>query len=425
MKSLAKSYRKIVALLAVTAMMLSTLSLMSLTVYAQDGVLVCNEAICVEPSGEDMTFTFVPEKSGAYVLYSYGNGDNDTYGDIWNADWEWLGGDDDSGGDFNFQIVGKFVAGETYYLTCNTYSGFGSFWIEVIESPVKNVEVEPLKVFVGTTGYMNYDYYEETDSWSEEYYYYCPEVMLSYTVTWNDGTTTACVNGESAEYNGQTYGFEVFTDQTYDNQWVLGGTYTATLEMMGMSTDFSVTIVESPIKSIEVKPTEIVVESNGYWGSDYDWMTDSWSDDYYCYSPEEVVEYTITWADGTTSTYYGSESVEYNGYYYEPYVTADQTYDTRWLLGNTYTATLEIMGVTVDFSVTIVENSGSDDEVSVMGDVDGDGVVDAFDATMVFYAINGVDYEVAPQMDMNGDGNVNLYDAARLFYFANDLVETL
>ncbi len=425
MRTIAKTYCKIVALLAVTALLLSVLPLMSLTALAQDGVIVCNEATFVEPNGEDMTFTFVPEKSGTYVLYSYGNGDHDVYGDIWDADGEWLGGDDDSGGEFNFQIVGNFVAGETYYLTCNTYSGFGSFWIEVIESPIKNVEVEPMEIIVSTTGYRNCDYYEDTDSWSEEYYYYFPDAMVSYTVTWNDGTTTTCVNGESAEYNGQVYGFEVITDQSYDNRWLLGGTYTATMELVGVSADFSVTIVESPIKNIEVKPTEIMVESNGFWGSDYDWMTDSWSDEYYCYSPEEVIEYTITWEDDTTSTYYGMESVEYNGNYYEPYVTTDQTYDTRWLLDNTYTATLEVMGVSVEFQVSIIENTGSDIEVTTKGDADGNGVVDGFDAMVVFYAINGVGYETTPQMDINGDGNVNLYDAARLFYFVNDLVGVL
>ncbi len=354
MMTMKKTYRKIVALLAVTALLLSVLPLMSLTAFAMEGTLVLDEGIYVEADGEDKTFTFVPEESGVYVFYSYDN-DGDTYGDVFDADEEWVNGDDDGGVDMNFMIVCRLLAGETYSLTCNTYGGTGTYWIAVMQSPVKSVEVEPVEIIVGTNGYMNFDYDVSTDSWSDEYYYYSPENLVEYTVTWNDGTTTTCYNGEEAEYDGKFYAFEITTDQTYDNQWVLGGAYTATMEMAGISADFPVTITKSPVQSIDVAPAEIIVGTNGYWASDYIWVTDSWTEDYYYYYPENALEYTITLDDGETLNGCGSESVSYDGVEYDPEVTYEQTYDTRWLPGNTYTATLEVMGASVDFTVAIVD----------------------------------------------------------------------
>ena len=61
----------------------------------------------------------------------------------------------------------------------------------------------------------------------------------------------------------------------------------------------------------------------------------------------------------------------------------------------------------------------------VIGDLNEDGVCDAADATVVFYAINGI-AALSPEQvvaaDLNNDGKLNLHDAARLFYTANGLI---
>ncbi len=61
----------------------------------------------------------------------------------------------------------------------------------------------------------------------------------------------------------------------------------------------------------------------------------------------------------------------------------------------------------------------------VRGDIDGDGVADAYDVTSVFRYVNGLktlSAEQAATADLNSDGKVNLFDAARLFYMVNGLI---
>ncbi len=57
------------------------------------------------------------------------------------------------------------------------------------------------------------------------------------------------------------------------------------------------------------------------------------------------------------------------------------------------------------------------------GDVNGDGTLDAADATALFYYVNGIG-EIADTdaADFTGDGVINLFDAARLFYTVNGLI---
>lgn len=66
-------------------------------------------------------YTFRPEISGSYRIYS--TTDNDPVVDIYDADGQWIVGDDDSGGNFQFQLNHNFQAGEVYYIDVWYYNG--------------------------------------------------------------------------------------------------------------------------------------------------------------------------------------------------------------------------------------------------------------------------------------------------------------
>ncbi len=84
--------------------------------------------------GEDKSeayFSFTPETTGFYRFYS--TGENDTYGSVYDAQWNLLASNDDGGDDYNFLIETTLEADQTYYLTASYVSdGDGSFsvWLK-------------------------------------------------------------------------------------------------------------------------------------------------------------------------------------------------------------------------------------------------------------------------------------------------------
>ncbi len=76
--------------------------------------------------GDYAFFSFVPETTGEYVFVSLTAAD--TYGCLYDADWNDLASDDDGGTDNNFRIAYELQAGETYYFGARFLNGsVGSF----------------------------------------------------------------------------------------------------------------------------------------------------------------------------------------------------------------------------------------------------------------------------------------------------------
>lgn len=94
-----------------------------------DAAIEISSSIIVEPGDQTTTVSgisfhkFIPEKSGKYLVYSYGeNYDNtsntcDTKGALYSSSWENLCSDDDGALEYNnFRYIYDFEAGETYYI---------------------------------------------------------------------------------------------------------------------------------------------------------------------------------------------------------------------------------------------------------------------------------------------------------------------
>ena len=219
---------------------------------------------------------------------------------------------------------------------------------------VVSIEVEPISIMEGTHGNYYYDFGSETDDWESKYYYYWPEDIMEYTITLNDGTTITDVSS-SFYYNDEWYDFDYETNQSYENQWTAGNTYTMTVSFGGITVDVPVTITESPFESIEIAPISIMEYSHGDYSYNYNPDTNQYDLVYYYYSPEYLFEYTITLKDGTIindSSYYFYYNDEY---YYFDYET-NQSYENQWTAGNTYIMDVSLLNLSVDVPVTITES---------------------------------------------------------------------
>lgn len=206
------------------------------------------------------------------------------------------------------------------------------------ESPIEKIEFEPITIIEGTESeFWNGNDWETGEYY--EYYYYFPEDVMKYTITWSDGTVTS---GSDANvvYDGKSYRIDTDTEQTSDDPWTVGNTYIMTAELMGITVDVPVSIVKAPIKKMEIEPFTLVQKIHSIQSGNY-------------YPLYDYVDYAITWEDGTTTKGKGS-SVEYNGerYYFS---TRSNQSDIDWEAGNTYTTTVALMGVTEEVPVMIEE----------------------------------------------------------------------
>lgn len=236
------------------------------------------------------------------------------------------------------QYENHWEVGHTYTVPF-TFMGYsGTFEVEIKESPVKSVVIEPAEVIEGIDGEF------DTDWDGNEFfrYYVSPE----YTVYFKDGTHTA-TNRYSKTINGQSVGLIRYDDQA-GAPWTVGNTYTVTYEFMGIVTTSTVTVVPNPVKSVKVSDVTIIENTGGRYS------TDALGNRYYEYYTGSLnPQYVISFKDGTSKTVTGSYNLGDSWYSLE--FNDDQSV-THWTVGGTYTVPCNFAGVESTCEVTIVEN---------------------------------------------------------------------
>ena len=248
----------------------------------------------------------------------------------------------------------QWTAGNTYTMTVSLNDISVDVPVTITESPFESIKIEPISIIENNNGEYREKYNPVTDSYDLEYYHYCPEDIMEFTITLNDGTTITDT-GDYFTYNGLTYDLVCKTDQDYKNQWTAGNTYTMKISLSNLTVNVPVTITKSPFKSIEVKPITIVAGTNGDYSYGYNPETDDYDLEYYYYYPQDIMEYTITLNDGTTISGTGYE-FDYKGQTYSISSYINQDYENRWTVGNTYTFTVYLNNISAEVPVTITES---------------------------------------------------------------------
>ncbi|MGN0519312.1 MAG: dockerin type I repeat-containing protein [Candidatus Fimenecus sp.] len=216
------------------------------------------------------------------------------------------------------------------------------------ESEIAYITAEDMQIIVGTNGGIFSDYDPEIGDYTEGYfrYWYTPTV----TAFFQDGTSQEVTGG--LEWNGEWYGISCTDDQSAATPWGIG-THTATVEFLGATAECTVEIIESPVVRIEpadIAPIQIIEGTNGYMDSEYDPETDSTVEYFrYWYAPTV----TAFFQDGTSQEVTGG--LEWNGEWYGFSCTDDQSAATPWGIGS-HTATVELLGATLECTVEIVES---------------------------------------------------------------------
>ena len=216
------------------------------------------------------------------------------------------------------------------------------------EVAVKSLTCRPVKVLEGADGSYVPWYDPTTREYLGEWFQY--HVAPVFDVEFTDGTIMRDQQ-HGVIYNGQYYHLTTMFTQSYENPWEAGKTYTVTANLMGVTTEFKATVVETPIQSIEVESMKMIVNTNGGMREERDRQTNELIGTYFHYELKPTV--TVTFKDGSTLSHQ-TDSVYYNGKGHPIHIQSSQSYANQWGVGK-YTATATVMGVSDTFDVVIEE----------------------------------------------------------------------
>lgn len=216
--------------------------------------------------------------------------------------------------------------------------------VEIISTPVKSVEIAPIKLVKGSDSYKDYD-----DDNDEEYNCYdIPIGELSFTVTLQDGTVLKSEDG-SVKYNGIEYSVEeVLSGQSSENEWQTGKTYSVSASVMGVKTSFDITPIETPVEKAEFE--DIYVDGSNI---------DDWEDGHpvYFIYPKN---FKLTLKDGTvltpeTDRYYSS--VIFDGRRYSMDYFSSNQQEEPWEIGGVYDVEVNILGFKGTAKVHVIDKA--------------------------------------------------------------------
>ncbi len=290
---------------------------------------------------------------------------------------------------------------ETVTLKVNGHTT--SFGVEIIDTPIKKVEIDPVYRTLGS-GSMSTDHiYDENGEYlgqSEEYLNYDIEFSTG-RITFTDGTSVE-LQGNSFEYNGIWYSAQLQNPQNYKNQWLNTGDYTVNGSVLGFDFTYTVTVEPSPVEKLEISNLTYIEGTHGDYTKDslYDDNREyiGESDSYYYYNL--YPDYKITLRDGTVIE---NDGFEWKGEWYGVNYYPTQNFHNQWTAGNTYTVPVECVGAQASFTVTIVESpvaSVTFEPVTVVEKTHGDYVLDWLDEENQVYADPYFAYHAPSYMDM-------------------------
>lgn len=296
------------------------------------------KTISIAEEGQRIYFSFVPEERGDYIFYSSSAGEYyDTYATLYRitpTGMEALVSDDDGSGYGNFMLSYSCFAYETYILevrACNNIS-VGEFNVGLIEPPIESIEIEDVTLIEYSNGsYNGGDFIYSLGS-------------LKATVKLKNGEEKD-ING-SFEIDDNWYGISTNAwELQQEGTWTAGNTYEVTGTLSVASDTFIVTIVESPIESIEIEDVSIIEGTNGYYSGE---------DFIYSIYPHEL-KATVKLKNGDEKAVNGYFEIDGSGYFFG-INELDMQNEEAWKVGNTYTVTGTLLGVSDTFNVTIIES---------------------------------------------------------------------
>lgn len=295
-----------------------------------------NEIKTVYLNGEsEIYYYFTPEEDGYYSFYS-SNNSYDTYGTIYDLEMNVITGDDDTGEDLNFDVRWNLEAGVTYILGSRflNQDNVGTYDICIEKSKyITDMEIismpEQTEFVEGNASNIDYQ-----------------GLMLK--LIWSNGTTTEWEYTEDWYINDDEY---IELDESN-----LEETGEAVLSLGGASVILQFTIIENPVKYIELVSGTKYTYVENYNGHVVGELDESFFYYYTIWPNDAVIK--IVYKNGESTTAYVGDEVD--GYYIN---WEDNQYNKPWVVGSENESTISYFGHTVNLPITVKENKVESIEV--------------------------------------------------------------
>ena len=255
------------------------------------------------------------------------------------------------------QADDHWTLGNTYYCTASLLGAGDVYKVTIRESPVKSLSVENCRLIANANGRY------ESDGGGGSYYRY--EYYPEFTVTLKDDTVIHSNGARQILVEGDYYSPEYFDSQEFFH-WTVGNSYTVGASFLGATTEFKVSIVANPVKTLKVENTAVFEGYDDH--IDYDESYNS----YQRYSYEHLLEFSVVLKDNTIIKS-EDHAVEIYGVRYQ-LTTHDTQSTNHWTAGANYDAGAELFGVTSSFKVRVIPNpvvSLSAHDVNLVEEFDG------------------------------------------------------
>lgn len=275
-----------------------------------------------------------------------------------------------NGSSYSFKLTdtqsyeNRWTVGNTYTFTAALLGAETEVSVTIVPNPLVSLSLTPVSVMENTHGGLQNYWDEETQQDVPLYTYRPGEIlwMSEYRAEFSDGTVLTG-RGGGFEYQGEYYNFTWdYVDQGLHNPWTAGNTYTVEMKAMGKPVVLEISVVKTPLQSLVFDPLSVQESTHGYFNTAYNDETQQWDLEYFYYNSWDLLEnatYTATFNDGTVITgtgynqEYGDYGIPYNGEFYSFENNTNQSYETAWVAGNTYSVTVKILGIETELPVNI------------------------------------------------------------------------
>ena len=239
----------------------------------------------------------------------------------------------------------SFITSAALLFSC-IWSGLLTF---AEDSAVTGISLTTKSVIENTHGFVQQYYNSETQTQESYWCYYVSEFVDTVTVSYDDGTSISGTRSEIYNITGEWVNFD---DNQLNEHWGIGD-HTATASFLGVSCEFTCTVIENPVASISAVAGKTVVEgTHGYENSYYNQETQE-TEYYWCYNVNEFNPViTVNYKDGTSVS--GTEYEIYNKTGESVSLGSNQN-NEHWGIGD-HTATASFLGVSCEFTCTVIEN---------------------------------------------------------------------
>jgi len=308
-----KKARKILSLALVMLLLLSSAAFSTSAVMNCEIELGESEYAYIEE--ETVYYQFTPVKDGWYTFFSESYAGHDPYADLYDSDGELIDSSDDfssEAGNYEFRIVAKLQAGETYTLEVGAFveeTEYCETYISVVETDM------PVSAVIVT-------YPEQTTVIEGFEWESCDLSGLQILYRFADDTTDVWTWHEDDTVNG-------IPVNEYEEIGEDGTKYTVTFECADTLATIEFDIVENPVESVEYIGDPITL----YYMYDGNFAFNDNDDEYYHYNwslPEDS-DFIIHYEDGTSENYdLGENRTGFTPSFY------DYQYYEPWSLGENY-----------------------------------------------------------------------------------------